>query len=66
MPTVNKTAVAAAFGRAASHYQQHDALQRQCASALLSQLAPKRFATVLDAGCGREAIAVFGVKRAVT
>lgn len=52
MPTVNKTAVAAAFGRAASHYQQHDALQRQCASALLSQLTPKRFTTVLDAGCG--------------
>ncbi len=31
MATVNKQAVAAAFGRAASGYTQHDELQRRCA-----------------------------------
>lgn len=52
MPTVNKTAVAAAFGRAAGHYQQHDALQRQSAAAMLAQLPSTAYTTVLDAGCG--------------
>ncbi|WP_072094072.1 malonyl-ACP O-methyltransferase BioC, partial [Trabulsiella odontotermitis] len=45
-------AVAAAFGRAASHYQQHDELQRRSAARLLSQLPPHTFSRVLDAGCG--------------
>lgn len=52
MLPVNKSAIAAAFGRAASHYQQHDELQRQSAAALLAQLADQRFDRVLDAGCG--------------
>lgn len=52
MAYVNKTAVAAAFGRAAGHYQQHDDLQRQSAAALLAQLEGRAFASVLDAGCG--------------
>ena len=36
MATVNKQAVAAAFGRAASGYTQHDELQRRCADLLLA------------------------------
>ncbi|MFT3404737.1 malonyl-ACP O-methyltransferase BioC [Klebsiella pneumoniae] len=52
MATVNKQAVAAAFGRAASGYTQHDELQRRCADLLLRQLARRDFALVLDAGCG--------------
>ncbi|MCE0547578.1 malonyl-ACP O-methyltransferase BioC, partial [Klebsiella pneumoniae] len=50
MATVNKQAVAAAFGRAASGYTQHDELQRRCADLLLRQLARRDFAPVLDAG----------------
>ncbi|MEW5559649.1 malonyl-ACP O-methyltransferase BioC [Enterobacter asburiae] len=52
MAYVNKAAVAAAFGRAAGHYQQHDDLQRQSAAALLAQLEDRAFPQVLDAGCG--------------
>lgn len=52
MPPVNKPAVAAAFGRAASRYQQHDALQCQSAQALREMLPECRFERVLDAGCG--------------
>lgn len=52
MPSVNKQAVAAAFGRAASVYVQHDSLQRQSAAALLSKLSAHPVSTVLDAGCG--------------
>ena len=52
MPPVNKPAIAAAFGRAASHYPQHDELQRQSAAALLAQLPQRPFEQVLDAGCG--------------
>lgn len=52
MSPVNKPAVAAAFGRAASHYQQHDDLQRQSAATLLAQLPGQAFERVLDAGCG--------------
>ncbi len=48
MATVNKQAVAAAFGRAASGYTQHDELQRRCADLLLRQLAPRFCA---GAGC---------------
>ena len=58
MATVNKQAVAAAFGRAASGYTQHDELQRRCADLLLRQLARRDFAQVLDAGCA------IGVRRA--
>ncbi len=52
MPSVNKQAVAATFGRAAAVYQQHDELQRQSAAALLSALPEQPFPYVLDAGCG--------------
>lgn len=52
MPPVDKQAVAAAFGRAASHYLQHNELQRRSADALMARLPARRFARVLDAGCG--------------
>ncbi|WES69895.1 malonyl-ACP O-methyltransferase BioC [Superficieibacter sp. HKU1] len=52
MPPVDKQAVAAAFGRAASVYLQHDDLQRQSAAALLAGLLTRAFPRVLDAGCG--------------
>lgn len=52
MAMVNKQAVAAAFGRAASGYTQHDELQRRSAELLLRQLAKGDFPLVLDAGCG--------------
>lgn len=52
MASVDKQAVAAAFGRAASSYQQHDELQRLSAAQLLSQLPARAFPRVLDAGCG--------------
>lgn len=32
MATINKQAIAAAFGRAAAHYEQHADLQRQSAA----------------------------------
>lgn len=52
MLQVDKQAVAAAFGRAASVYLQHDSLQRQSAAALLSKLPAQPVPRVLDAGCG--------------
>ncbi|WP_336218845.1 malonyl-ACP O-methyltransferase BioC [Citrobacter amalonaticus] len=52
MAQVNKQAIAAAFGRAAAHYEQHAVLQRRSADALLAQLPARSFARVLDAGCG--------------
>ena len=52
MSLVNKQAVAAAFGRAAQSYSQHDELQRLSARGLLAALGDGRFAQVLDAGCG--------------
>ncbi|EAY7418564.1 methyltransferase domain-containing protein, partial [Salmonella enterica] len=52
MAQVNKQAIAAAFGRAASQYEQHAFLQQQSADALLTMLAGRQFASVLDAGCG--------------
>ena len=52
MATVNKQAIAAAFGRAASQYEQHAELQRQSADALLAMLPQRQYARVLDAGCG--------------
>ena len=59
MTAVNKRAVAAAFGRAAGHYAQHDELQRLSASLLLEQLDIKTFPEVLDAGCGPGSISRF-------
>lgn len=52
MASVDKQAVAAAFGRAAASYQQHDELQRLSAAQLLSQLPARAFSRVLDAGSG--------------
>ncbi|MEX0574402.1 malonyl-ACP O-methyltransferase BioC, partial [Enterobacter cloacae subsp. cloacae] len=52
MSPVNKQAIAAAFGRAARSYSQHDELQRQSAQGLLEILGARRFPYVLDAGCG--------------
>lgn len=52
MAQVNKQAVAAAFGRAASGYEQHAELQRMSADALLAQLPEREYPRVLDAGCG--------------
>ena len=52
MAQVNKQAIAAAFGRAATHYEQHAELQRQSADALLARLDGRAFSQVLDAGCG--------------
>ena len=47
MTAVNKRAVAAAFGRAAGHYAQHDELQRLSASLLLEQLDDRLLKLVL-------------------
>lgn len=52
MATVDKQAVAAAFGRAAQSYHQHAELQRESASRLLSLLPKQNYGDVLDAGCG--------------
>lgn len=52
MSPVNKQAIAAAFGRAARSYSQHDELQRQSAEGLLALLGETCFSQVLDAGCG--------------
>lgn len=52
MSPVNKQAIAAAFGRAAQSYSQHDELQRQSAQGLLATLGESTFMQVLDAGCG--------------
>lgn len=52
MSPVNKQAIAAAFGRAARSYSQHDELQRQSAQGLMTLLGETRFTQVLDAGCG--------------
>ncbi|MBJ3816587.1 malonyl-ACP O-methyltransferase BioC [Shimwellia pseudoproteus] len=49
---VNKTAIAAAFGRAAGHYDQFAALQRRSGEQLLALLGDVQPGTVLDAGCG--------------
>jgi len=50
--SVNKPAVAAAFGRAAGRYNQHAELQRLCGERLLAFSRPGQALTVLDAGCG--------------
>ncbi|EIW6221680.1 TPA: malonyl-ACP O-methyltransferase BioC [Escherichia coli] len=52
MVTVNKQAIAAAFGRAAALYEQHADLQRQSADVLLAMLPQRKYTHVLDAGCG--------------
>ncbi len=49
---VNKSAVAAAFGRAATTYDDFAELQRLSGNSLAERLAGREFASVLDAGCG--------------
>jgi malonyl-CoA O-methyltransferase len=52
MPSVNKQAVAAAFGRAAAQYHQFNELQQRSAEQLIAQIPAQAFSRVLDAGCG--------------
>ncbi len=53
MPSVvNKTAIAAAFGRAARSYNQHAQLQRRCGNRLMALSRAGKALSVLDAGCG--------------
>lgn len=49
---VDKRAVARAFGRAASHYDTHAALQRLSGDALLTRAPLHSGLQLLDAGCG--------------
>lgn len=49
---VNKAAVAAAFGRAATTYDSHAQLQRASGTLLADRLEGRDISTVLDAGCG--------------
>ena len=60
MTPVNKQAIAAAFGRAARSYSQHDELQRQSAQGLLALLNETRWTP----GVGRVPIADTGVRPA--
>lgn len=53
MGQVNKQAVAAAFGRAAAHYEQHATLQRLSADALLAQLPHRPFCRCWMPAAGR-------------
>lgn len=52
MQLVNKQAVAQAFGRAASHYNQHAELQRLSGQSLMAYARRTTGLQVLDAGCG--------------
>jgi len=49
---VDKTAIAAAFGRAANHYEQFADLQRLSGDRLLARVASRQVGELLDAGCG--------------
>ncbi|WP_338562303.1 malonyl-ACP O-methyltransferase BioC [Erwinia sp. E_sp_B04_7] len=52
MQTVNKQAIAQAFGRAAQSYNQHAELQRLCGETLAGYAQQQQGQKVLDAGCG--------------
>ena len=52
MASVNKSAVAAAFGRAAGSYDRFAELQRLSGEALLKRIEHLEAQSVLDAGCG--------------
>ncbi len=52
MASVNKSAVAAAFGRAAASYDRFAGLQRLSGEALLKRIGHLDAQAVLDAGCG--------------
>ncbi|MCS3430908.1 malonyl-ACP O-methyltransferase BioC [Klebsiella sp. BIGb0407] len=49
---VDKAAIAAAFSRAANHYEQFAELQRLTGDALLERVSSRRANGLLDAGCG--------------
>lgn len=49
---VDKAAIAAAFGRAANHYEQFAELQRISGDRLLERVICRQANDVLDAGCG--------------
>ncbi|KFC82785.1 malonyl-ACP O-methyltransferase BioC [Buttiauxella agrestis] len=49
---VNKTAIASAFGRAATTYDSHAQLQRESGTLLAKMIEGREISTVLDAGCG--------------
>lgn len=49
---VNKAAVAAAFGRAATTYDSHAQLQRASGTLLADMLEGREISSILDAGCG--------------
>lgn len=51
-PQVDKMAIAAAFGRAANHYEQYAELQRLSGDRLLDSVVSRPANNVLDAGCG--------------
>lgn len=52
LPTIDKQAVAVAFGRAASGYDRHAELQRLCGERLMTLARCESAMQVLDAGCG--------------
>ncbi|MFC0139735.1 malonyl-ACP O-methyltransferase BioC [Erwinia mallotivora] len=52
MQTVNKPAIAQAFGRAATGYDQHAELQRQSGDYLATFARRQQGQKILDAGCG--------------
>lgn len=66
MLPVNKQAIAAAFGRAARSYSQHDELQRQSAQGLMTLLGERRFTQYLTPGAAPAGIADSGARREVT
>lgn len=50
--SVDKVAIAAAFSRAANHYEQFAELQRLTGDILLARVGSRRAGWLLDAGCG--------------
>jgi hypothetical protein len=63
MSPVNKEAIAAAFGRAAQSYSQHDELQRQSARGLLSTLGRAISRRCWMPGVARVQTAATGARR---
>jgi malonyl-CoA O-methyltransferase len=63
MTPVNKQAIAAAFGRAAQSYSQHDELQRQSAQGLLAALGETGFRRCWTPAAVPAATAATGARR---
>jgi hypothetical protein len=66
MMPVNKQAIAAAFGRAAQSYSQHDELQRQSAQGLLAALGENAFRRCWTPAVVPAATAATGARREAT